>query len=55
MARLAAHEIDHLNGTLYTTRMRDSVTPIPVSEYRVTGRTWADPAPGADTADSPGA
>jgi peptide deformylase len=46
MARLAAHEIDHLNGLLYTSRMRDGVQPIPVSEYRGTGHTWAYPAPG---------
>lgn len=40
MARLAAHEIDHLEGHLYTDRMRD-VTPIPVSEYQGTGTGWA--------------
>jgi peptide deformylase len=44
MARLAAHEIDHLAGKLYVTRMRDGVRPIPVSEYRGTGRAWAYPA-----------
>jgi peptide deformylase len=41
MARLAAHEIDHLAGQLYVSRMRDGVRPIPVSEYRGTGHTWA--------------
>ncbi|WND36383.1 peptide deformylase [Streptomyces sp. BB1-1-1] len=41
LARLVAHEIDHLDGLLYTTRMRDGVEPIPVEEYRETGRTWA--------------
>lgn len=46
MARLAAHEIDHLNGQLYVSRMREGVRPIPVSEYRGTGHTWAYPAPG---------
>jgi peptide deformylase len=46
MARLAAHEIDHLNGRLYTSRMRDGVRPIPVSEYHGTGQSWAYPAPG---------
>ena len=40
MARLAAHEIDHLAGQLYITRMRDGIRPIPVSEYRGTGHTW---------------
>jgi peptide deformylase len=37
MARLAAHEIDHLNGRLYTSRMREGTRPIPVAEYRGTG------------------
>ena len=45
MARLAAHEIDHLAGRLYVSRMRDGARPIPVSEYRGTGQTWAYPAP----------
>jgi hypothetical protein len=40
MARLAAHEIEHLNGRLYTSRMREGTRPIPVSEYRGTGRAW---------------
>jgi peptide deformylase len=53
MARLAAHEIDHLNGRLYTARMRDGVEPIPVSEYQGTGRTWTYPGAGqAPTAAS---
>ncbi|MFC5908450.1 peptide deformylase [Streptacidiphilus monticola] len=39
-ARLVAHEVDHLEGTLYTSRMRPDVQPIPVSEYRGTGQTW---------------
>ncbi|KWX02629.1 Peptide deformylase [Carbonactinospora thermoautotrophica] len=39
-ARLVAHEIDHLEGKLYTDRMRPGVKPIPVSEYRGTGQTW---------------
>jgi peptide deformylase len=55
MARLAAHEIDHLNGRLYTSRMRDGVRPIPVSEYRGTGQSWAYPAPGQGRAGAPGA
>jgi len=40
MARLVAHEIDHLAGQLYTDKMRPGVEPIPVDEYRGTGQTW---------------
>jgi peptide deformylase len=40
VARLVAHEIDHLNGMLYTDRMRSGVEPIPITEYHGTGRTW---------------
>ena len=50
MARLAAHEIDHLGGQLYISRMRDGVSPIPVSEYHGTGYTWTYPAPGQTSA-----
>jgi peptide deformylase len=46
MARLAAHEIDHLEGKTYVSRMRDGVSPIPVAEYRGTGRAWTYPAQG---------
>ncbi len=41
LARLVHHEIDHLDGLLYTARMRAGVEPIPVEEYRQTGRAWA--------------
>ncbi|MGW0822125.1 peptide deformylase [Streptomyces sp. NPDC002845] len=41
LARLIHHEIDHLDGLLYTARMRTGVGPIPVEEYRQTGRAWA--------------
>ncbi len=41
LARLVAHEIDHLDGLLYTARMRPGAEPIPVEEYRQTGRSWA--------------
>ncbi|MEF3117533.1 peptide deformylase [Streptomyces chrestomyceticus] len=41
LARLIHHEIDHLDGLLYTARMRTEVDPIPVEEYRQTGRAWA--------------
>jgi peptide deformylase len=40
LARLAAHEIDHLSGLLYTARMHDGTHPIPVAEYRGTGHAW---------------
>lgn len=40
LARLLHHEIDHINGLLYTARMRAGVEPIPVEEYRQTGRAW---------------
>ncbi|MFD7501416.1 peptide deformylase [Streptomyces sp. NPDC059850] len=41
LARLIHHEIDHLDGLLYTARMRARVEPIPVEQYRQTGRAWA--------------
>lgn len=40
MARLAAHEIDHLEGRTYVNRMGDGVSLIPVAEYRGTGHAW---------------
>ncbi|MFE5737453.1 peptide deformylase [Streptomyces celluloflavus] len=40
LARLIHHEIDHLEGLLYTARMRTGIEPIPVEEYRQTGRAW---------------
>lgn len=40
VARLVAHEVDHLHGTLYTDRMREGVSPIPVEQYRGTGSAW---------------
>ena len=40
-ARLVAHEIDHLNGILYTDRMPPGREPIPVSEYRQGGLEWS--------------
>jgi Polypeptide deformylase len=43
MARLVAHEVDHLNGRLYVSRMREGTRPIPVAEYRGTGHAWAYP------------
>ncbi|MEU3220293.1 peptide deformylase [Streptomyces sp. NPDC006971] len=41
LARLIHHEIDHLDGLLYTARMRTGVVPIPVEQYRQTGCAWA--------------
>ncbi|WP_431774885.1 peptide deformylase [Streptomyces cucumeris] len=41
LARLIHHEIDHLGGLLYTARMSAEVDPIPVEEYRQSGRAWA--------------
>jgi peptide deformylase len=40
MARLVAHEVDHLHGVLYRTRMRPEMAPIPVTEYRGEGEAW---------------
>ncbi|MBM9624039.1 peptide deformylase [Streptomyces zhihengii] len=40
LARLVHHEIDHLDGLLYTAQMRAGVVPIPVEEYRQAGRAW---------------
>lgn len=40
LARLISHEVDHLEGRLYTDRMRPGVTPIPVEQYRGTGAPW---------------
>jgi peptide deformylase len=40
LARLVGHEIDHLDGLLYLSRMRPGVHPIPVEQYRQSGRTW---------------
>lgn len=53
MARLAAHEIDHLDGRLYTSRMPHDTSPIPVSEYRGTGHTWRYPASGQPGTPAP--
>lgn len=40
LARLSGHEIDHLFGRLYTSRMRTGIQPIPVEQYRGTGQAW---------------
>ncbi|MFF2144414.1 peptide deformylase [Kitasatospora sp. NPDC058190] len=40
LARLIHHEIDHLDGLLYTAHA-DRLAPIPVERYRQTGQAWA--------------
>jgi peptide deformylase len=40
MARLVAHEIDHLEGRLYVDRMSAESNLVPVSSYTQTGRPW---------------
>ncbi|MGF1426869.1 peptide deformylase [Kitasatospora sp. LaBMicrA B282] len=40
LARLVHHEIDHLDGLLYSARMRTGVELIPVQQYGQTGRAW---------------
>lgn len=41
LARLVAHEVDHLHGMTYKARMVEGVSPIPVEEYRGTGKSWS--------------
>ncbi|MFI6820116.1 peptide deformylase [Micromonospora sp. NPDC050187] len=41
LARLVAHEIDHLEGRLYRERMPPGAEPVPVSRYRGTGTGWS--------------
>ena len=41
MARLVAHEVDHLGGVTYKERMAAENEPIPVTEYGGTGTTWS--------------
>jgi peptide deformylase len=40
VARLVAHEIDHLEGVLYVDRMRPGAPLLPVEEYQETGQPW---------------
>jgi peptide deformylase len=40
MARLVYHEVDHLFGLLYRSRMKPGVEPIPVSKYTGSGQRW---------------
>jgi peptide deformylase len=41
IARLVAHEIDHLEGRLYIDRMPAGAPLLPVEEYKQTGSPWA--------------
>lgn len=41
MARLVAHEIDHLEGRLYVDRMKPGVPLVPLEEYPDTGHPWS--------------
>jgi peptide deformylase len=41
VARLVAHEIDHLAGRLYTDLMRPGTDLIPVEQYGGTGLSWS--------------
>ncbi|MBL7253947.1 peptide deformylase [Paractinoplanes lichenicola] len=43
LARHVQHEVDHLEGRLYTDRMPTGTDVIPLSEYQGTGRPWRDP------------
>ncbi|MGW3952044.1 peptide deformylase [Streptomyces sp. NPDC004752] len=40
LARLVAHEVDHLEGVLYVARMAPGTDTIAVAEYRGTGQRW---------------
>ncbi|MFI7087643.1 peptide deformylase [Streptomyces anulatus] len=40
LARLVLHEVDHLDGRLYRSKMDPGTEPIPVEEYRGTGQPW---------------
>lgn len=40
LARLVSHEIDHLRGRLYRSRMREGVEPIPYERYKAMDTGW---------------
>jgi peptide deformylase len=40
LARLVLHEIDHLEGRLYTDRTPPGAPLVPVEEYQEAGRPW---------------
>ncbi|MEU4518826.1 hypothetical protein AB0F52_08905 [Amycolatopsis sp. NPDC024027] len=41
IARLVAHEVDHLHGMLDTDRMCEGIDPITVEQYRGTSWTYS--------------
>jgi peptide deformylase len=41
LARLVGHEIDHLDGVLYTDLQPAGARLVPVEEYRGTGNNWS--------------
>lgn len=41
MARLVAHELDHLAGVLCKDHMRPGEEPLPIEQYRGTGHDWS--------------
>lgn len=43
LARLVAHEVDHVRGILYPDRMPQDARLIPVEEYRDQGQPWRYP------------
>ena len=49
MARLVAHEVDHLGGLLYPDRMPVDGRLIPIEEYRDRGRPWTYVRPSPDS------
>jgi peptide deformylase len=40
LARLVAHQIDHLDGSLYTDRMARGASLVPIAEPEANGRPW---------------
>jgi peptide deformylase len=46
LARLIGHEVDHLHGELYRSRMRPDIDVIPVSQYQGTGQRWTESTSG---------
>ncbi|MFD1147966.1 peptide deformylase [Saccharothrix hoggarensis] len=40
VARLVAHEVDHLHGVLCRDHLPEGSAPIPVEQYRGTGQSW---------------
>jgi peptide deformylase len=49
MARLVAHEVDHLGGLLYPDRMPADGPLIPIEEYRDRGKPWTYAQPDSES------